>query len=211
MSELIVVGITGKARAGKDSVSNALATFRGCKRVALADGVRAAFNDLSGVTGEYFKTLTPEFNYRKALQTLGTEARWLTKSVRVWTEVAMTKIAYAHACHPKNDHLFVIPDVRYMLEVAHLMAVTHRLGGKFALMKVIRPNQPDIAECLHSSETEMEKIKPFCVITNSAGLPELCESACTWFDEIEATARPTIATIMREDLLPKVPDEEWQF
>ncbi len=164
---LIVIGVTGRARAGKDTVAGVLGLHHGFHRVALADGVRSALNDLSGPTGEFHKELSDEHNYRKALQILGTEARLLIPSTKLWTSLALCKIAYAAFGHPVKRKRFVIPDVRYLAEVAHLKAVVSRWGGRFYLLKVERPGSPFIAESSHSSELEVDKIEPDYTLWNT--------------------------------------------
>ena len=99
-NSLVVIGICGRARSGKDVAANALAIHRDCHRVALADGVRDALHSLSGMTGEFYKGLTPDHNYRRALQQLGTEARNKVNAPGLWVHLALAKIAYAALYFP---------------------------------------------------------------------------------------------------------------
>jgi hypothetical protein len=184
MSELVVIGIAGKARSGKDSVSGTLTSRRGFHRVALADGVRAAFNDLSGPTGEFYKDLTPEHNYRRALQTLGTEGRERAGYHNLWVGLTLTKIAYASSLHPNRRGRFVIPDVRFPFEVALLRDGVERLGGTFSLWEVFRPGHFTIAESSHASEAGLGDIEPDVTIYNESSLDDLARITLGATDEL---------------------------
>lgn len=78
MSEpLIVIGLTGVAESGKDTVAQMLAHHRyRFFRVALADTVRAMLRDLDGPTGAFTKELTRAgLTPRWAQQRIGGDAR----------------------------------------------------------------------------------------------------------------------------------------
>jgi hypothetical protein len=177
--ELIVIGLTGRARAGKDTAAQALCLHRGFTRLSLGDGVRSAFNELSGPSCEFHKELTPEHNYRRALQKLGAESRFATYNSRLWCSYLLAKIHYAWKVHPVSRNRFVVPDVRFPLEVAALLAGTKRWGGKFALVEVTRPASARIAESDHPSETAMEEsgILPDSTLINSGDIDHLVAEA----------------------------------
>lgn len=184
MSELIVIGITGKAGAGKDTAANALVQYRDCHRVALADGVRSAFGDLSGPTGQLYKELTGDFTYRRALQLLGTEARQRTANQRLWISLLLCKTAYLAGLHPVRRTRFVVPDVRYPLEVAGLKAAIHRWGGVFGLLKVTRTHRLEIPESNHSSETAIDDLPYDRAVLNDSCKHNLGNVACKFFDAV---------------------------
>lgn len=212
--ELTVIGITGKARSGKDTAAQALVMRRGFHRIGLADAVRSAFGDLSGQTGELFKELTGDHTYRKALQVLGTEGRLATKNPRLWSQVALAKIYYAWKLHPVSRSKFVIPDVRFLIEVATLTACVSRWGGAFHLIRIERPGCESIAESSHRSETEMAQLQPAVTIQNDASVQMLCDQIVSASEILCPTAGlASLAarySTMNDDLAPNSTDT-WGF
>ena len=105
----MLIGITGYARTGKDTVANRLVTEHEFTRIGFADKLKqlARMIDpeidqlLNIVTWEEVKQIT---RYRKLLQDLGNSAR-IVISDTVWIDAVMSNI---------NKHKnVVIPDVRY--------------------------------------------------------------------------------------------------
>lgn len=171
---LTVIGITGKARSGKDTTANILTSQFGCLRVALADGVRSAFRDLDGPTWEFSKEIE---GVRPVLQTLGTEAREDLSgeaSWKHWISHAMVKIRYASQFHAKPRLRFVIPDVRYQAEADLLRDQIESWGGTFRLWKIERPGSGlDGTAGRHRSETELDSIVPDVTIYNMGSISYL--------------------------------------
>lgn len=109
----MLIGITGYARVGKDTVANRLVTKYDFTRIGFADKLKqlARLIDpevdelLNIVTWEEVKQVT---KYRKLLQDLGNSAR-IVLGDTVWIDAVMTNI-------DKHQHV-VIPDVRYPNEL----------------------------------------------------------------------------------------------
>lgn len=154
---LVVIGIVGHARAGKDTVAKILGAHHGFHRVALADIVRMAFGSLDGPTWELHKDFSADFLPRRSLQLLGTEARDEVGSETLWCDVILAMIRYADRLHPRRINRFVIPDIRYPHEAVRLKAVVQSWGGTFEAWRV-RRNTPKIAESNHSSELFIDKV-----------------------------------------------------
>lgn len=185
---LIVVGITGRARSGKDAAATLLAAHRGCHRIALADGVRSAVADLGGPTGEFLKELTPSHNYRRALQLAGTEARDLANAPGLWVDLLLTKIAYAAYLHPVPRRRFAIPDVRYGHEESMIRHWVRRKQGVFAMLRLVRPGVDPIAESAHSSEAGVDGVPADRVIENSGSIADLQAAILESFDRAASFA-----------------------
>lgn len=183
MSNLIVIGICGQARSGKDTAAAALSLLRGCHRIALADGVREAFAGLSGPSAEFHKELNAEHNFRRALQTLGTEARNAANAPGLWVHLALTKINYASRLHPKPRTRFVIPDIRYRLEEAMLRHQVAQWRGRFGILRLTREGET-IPEAAHSSETEVGLVPCSETYHNDGTIEQLVAAACGFFDRI---------------------------
>lgn len=161
-----VVGITGYARSGKDSVAATLAG-RGYTRLALADGVRAAAERLNPIFDrrplstwlaalgwETTKTSVP--GVREYLQALGTEVGREMLGVDVWTRAAERRMW--------DGGRFVVPDVRFASEAAWVRS----FGG--TVWRVERPGVGPVNG--HSSESG-DGIEPDRVIVNGGSLADL--------------------------------------
>lgn len=108
-----LIGVTGRARAGKDTLAQILGYY-GYARVALADPLRRVIASLTGMTFEELVNSPDKelphpklggVSPRRAMQTLGTE--WGRDLIwqDLWVTHAMDQIAH----HPR----VVIPDVRF--------------------------------------------------------------------------------------------------
>ncbi len=180
---ITIIGIAGEAESGKDTAASFLVNQRGFTRVALADGVRSAFGDLSGPTGQFYKELNGDFTYRRALQLLGTEARIKARNARLWISLAFAKIVYAATIHPVRRRRFVIPDFRYPREEAAFRAYGMCGDVRFALIRVVRPGHGSIAE-RHSSETMIDGLTPDITIHNQWDVDRLGEMILRSHDEL---------------------------
>jgi hypothetical protein len=181
VTDLVVIGLCGKARSGKDTAAAALSLHRGCHRIALADGIREALASLSGPSGDFYKELTPEHNFRRALQTLGTEGRDAANCPGLWVDLALAKIWYAWRLHPVQRSRFVIPDIRYRHEAAMFRSQVARWGGRFGILGLIR-RDADIPESSHSSETEVSNVITNRDFYNESTVGKLILASVQFFD-----------------------------
>lgn len=173
---LVVVGVAGLARSGKDTIASILCLRHGFTRVALADGVRSAFDDIDGPTWELRKELEAAGQpCRRSLQLLGTECREDVGHPRLWIGLLLAKIAYLHRYHPVQRDRFVVPDIRFTaehLELSHDVVI--RLDGSFRLWKVQRDGAGltgDLSR--HSSESQIDSIPADFTLSNNGSVADL--------------------------------------
>lgn len=176
-----VIGLSGYARAGKDTVAGLL-WERGYKRLAFADALRNALYalnptvlstegvvgvkpyspvDLRSVIDEYgwdkAKTITPEV--RDLLQRMGTEVGREQFGPHFWVDMAFKTI------NESEHDLWVLSDVRFPNEYN---AVVDNDGFVF------RINRPGCGPANnHVSETALDGHGWHAIIDNNGGLSDL--------------------------------------
>lgn len=166
----MIIGVTGKKRAGKDTVAAYLEERHGFARVAFADPVKdlayrldpliefnKSFHDLQYVVdlvGWEDAKAVP--HVRQTLQRLGNEIREVL-GPEVWVDHAMIKAA--------RNKRTVISDVRYPNEASKIRAQ----GGR--VIKIIRPDQETTDT--HPSETGVDLISPDFTIVNDRSKEDL--------------------------------------
>jgi hypothetical protein len=187
MSDLIVIGICGRARSGKTTAANTLALYRGCHVVGLADGIREAFMGLSGPTAELHKELTEAHNFRRMLQTLGTESRNAVNAPGLWVHLVLAKIHYLSQIHPVPRLAFVIPDIRYRHEESMIRFQVARWRGRFGVLKLIRP-AAGIPEADHSSERDVDNVPCHGEYRNDGTIEQLIDFSCNFFDLVSVSS-----------------------
>lgn len=172
-----VIGLAGRAGAGKDTAASGLVAMRGFRRIALADGVKSAFDDLSGPTREAHKAVP---SIRRAWQLLGTEHREAAGAPGLWVHLLIAKASYAHA--ELGWRRFVVPDLRFPMEASMLWHWCESRGHAFRCYRVDRPDLGPIAEGGHASERLVDSVPVDDVLVN-AGTPwRLAELAVARFD-----------------------------
>ena len=144
----MIIGLTGAAGVGKDTIADWLEVRHGFRRIALADPIREALCAMFGLSMNVFKPGIKEQvipwlgkSPRELMQTLGTE--WGRRMVAhdLWLRVAQNKIASAGQNH------IVITDIRFENEVTWL----RNLGGKVWIIQ--RDNAPSVRQ--HVSEASV--------------------------------------------------------
>lgn len=184
-----IIGLSGKKRAGKDTVAETLIAEYGFKRFAFADVMKRAMITLdpivtplpgNGVTLAAINAATyglprltdvitvygwerakeiPEV--RRLLQVFGTEVGREMFGQDFWVAQTMQRVL-------RHDGPVVITDVRFPNE---LDAVTLAPGGL-----VVRINRPGMTHVdTHPSETALDDISFVETITNDGTLEELAE------------------------------------
>lgn len=172
----MIIGISGHARNGKDTVADYLVLCFGFEKRSFAKPLKEACKIIFDWTEDHVNGKLKEvedtrwgITPRLAMQLLGTE--WGQKCLcenslsfarttgrNLWVNRCLIDVA------GKN---IVIPDVRF----PHEAQAIKDLGGK--IIKVIRPGYEGNSN--HASETEMAKITPDYNIVNNGTVDQLRE------------------------------------
>ena len=150
MAQPGIIGLTGLARSGKDTIADHLATTYGYRQVSLADGVRTAALNLDplvqancverlSVTVERdgWEVAKQFPDVRRLLQRLGTEAGWMMHGQGLWLDYAGKSITV-------GDKI-VVSDIRF----DHEATWVRRFAGQ--LWRVVRPEHAPVSTA-HLSE-----------------------------------------------------------
>lgn len=168
----LVLGLTGYARSGKDTVGGFLEADHGFWRGAFAEGVREALLaldpripvgcDEDSLLSEIVREVgwddakaVPEV--RRLLQRMGTEAGWRMHGDRLWVD-RLLRTAPA-------DRDLVITDLRF----GHEAAAVRELGG--FLVRVVRPGVGPVNG--HVSETFTDELRADTVVRNDGTLEDM--------------------------------------
>ena len=171
MNNPILVGLTGYAGTGKDTV-RAILEAEGATGFAFADPMRGMLRELLTSTGiddawmdqrELKEQVIPALgvSYRQMMQRLGTEwGRGLANDM--WLRLAD---AYMAGQQKLGEVAFVVSDVRFENEAQWV----RNHGG--VIWRVHRVQATPVQG--HVSETELDNIKPDVTIHNSTTLDDL--------------------------------------
>lgn len=169
-----IIGLTGRARSGKDSVGGMLRNTFGFKTLAFADPIRQMLAAGLGLTPGHFEGKLKEEvidwlgkSPRQLMQTLGTEWGRSLISPTIWLDIAERKTLQYNA----DRFNVVITDVRFDNEAS----LIRKMGGE--VWHIYRPGQA-INDSAHVSEAGVT----FCTedrrIDNDGSLADL-------FNEVE--------------------------
>lgn len=166
----MIIGLTGYAQAGKDSVANILVDHYGYQRIAFADPIRKLLYEMNpivkdggyrvqGVVDGYgwdvAKTAFPEV--RTMLQSLGVGAR-KTFGDMFWVQQALRQVHF--------EGNFVITDVRYPNEAKAIREYDDSQIWRIKRSGVLPVNA-------HASETAMDGEKVDQIFLNNGTLDDL--------------------------------------
>jgi len=147
-----LIGLAGKARAGKDTINMTLQEFKNTGCYGFADPLRRAASEMFGLPVEEFYGAFPDreeevtywgFSRREMLQLLGTEC-----ARNVFRNDFWIRRAELHLTQLKCDTEFtmVITDVRFNNEASWI----RKLGG--VIVHIERPDSEEIESNQHASE-----------------------------------------------------------
>ena len=148
-----LIGLTGKARSGKDTVGSYLAEEHGYRTYAMASPIKEACRVMFGwddrhLHGDLKEVIDPVYGVtpREAMQKLGTEFGRGMINTKLWELRAGQEILKA------SNHLVVVTDIRFDNEAE----LIKKLGG--VVINIERPNRDEIKGVkAHQSE---KGIKP---------------------------------------------------
>jgi hypothetical protein len=148
----MIIGITGKAGAGKDTIADYLVSNHNYTKIALADPIKRLVKDVFVLSDkevydrvEREKPMTQWNNWsvRKLLQYIGTEA--IRKNIDDYVWVKHLWFTIEPKLKENPDLNFVIPDIRFPNELDYLNRnvpprtfSTGETYGQFESWKVIR-------------------------------------------------------------------------
>jgi hypothetical protein len=164
-----LIGITGKARAGKDTIATHLAHTHAFTRIAFADPLKLAAQQMFGLTNTQTwddnlkETVIPMWGLspRQIFQRLGTDAMRGTFGQDVWLRRFV--LSY-HILRDTDD--VVVPDVRFDNEAM----LIKDMGG--TLIQVIRGDGLRGDDGIHASEAGVV-VSPDIVIVNQGSIADL--------------------------------------
>jgi hypothetical protein len=185
----MIIGITGKARNGKDSVGQVLVQDYGFVQHSFAAALKSLLRDINPIVDKYGNHIQSYLQFldgnwealkenpdaggevRRLLQELGTRIRALNDSF--WLEVVKNQVL---ADLSVGD--VVITDVRFVNEEAAIRNWAKSLGTEAYIIRVVRPGITfmDGTTAAHVSETELLHIQDNIVIYNDGSLEELREA-----------------------------------
>lgn len=173
---MLLIGISGKARTGKDTVARHLVKQYGFHQLAFADPIVDGLIEMLGIPAEYRSTKKEEqipgfpFSYRIAAQTLGTEwGRGLCPSI--WIRVMEKRISE----FSDGMDRIVISDVRFENEASWI----RDLGF---LWHVERQDAPEARP--HISENGVKPLPGEPTIRNDDDLSWVEQQVDGLFDDI---------------------------
>ena len=166
-----LIGLAGKAGAGKDTVADYLWEKEGAIKIAFADPLRLAASAIFGLSVESFldrdlKEAEVEYwgiSRRDMCQLLGTEATKPVFGDNIW----LKRWFLSYSAVRDTDHV-VVPDVRFDVEADAI----RNLGG--TLIHIARPGaRLSGAAGEHSSEAGIELRDGDMYLSNSGSVEEL--------------------------------------
>lgn len=203
----MIVGLSGYARSGKDTLATFLVKDHGFERIAFADALRDmlyALNPLTTVRDrterrayvDYVQDIVDEYGWewakensdiRLLLQRLGTEAGRHVLGENIWVDAAMAKV--------KPGGRFVFTDVRFPNEAKAIW----RAGGQ--LVRIRRPGFEPVNA--HPSETALDGYQFDRIVVNRYELGYLQSAAArlvaAWPDGTLSDQAGTMADPLRRE------------
>jgi hypothetical protein len=177
---MIVIGLCGRAGAGKNAVATALVRRHGFSEMAFADPIYSGLSAMCGIPVETLKNRAtkelpiPWFggvSPRRALQTLGTE--WGRQMIAddLWVRLALRRL---DELRESGSPGAVVTDVRFDNEAS---ALREWATGMAQVWQVCRQSAPIIeaGAAAHSSEAGISATAIDAVIHNDGTLQTLAE------------------------------------
>lgn len=165
----MLIGLSGKAGSGKDTVAEYLAKQHEFVPLAFADPVKKGLMAMFGIDKRWFadpelkETDIPEIGTspRILMQTLGTEWGRNLIDEDIWVDAVRRKVLAL------DSYDVVVTDVRFDNEAA----LIQELGG--TLITVVRPETKDVGIYGHSSESGLTSSFGSLILKNVGTKEEL--------------------------------------
>lgn len=176
----MVIGITGHARAGKDTVADYLVDCYGFRKIAFADRLKQVCQIVFGFTKEDVYEHQNGTNKDTWMERIGTTPRHVLPYVgtdlfrneiekmfpKIGKNVWIEGVKRTMESNTSIPH-WILSDVRFQNEVEWI----REQGGM--VIRIVRSNKK--RQDTHVSETEWEQIKTDVVLTNEGSIDRLYE------------------------------------
>lgn len=168
----MIIGLSGYAGSGKDTVANYLVDDKGFVRVAFADAIKEALLKLNPILENGLRLNENVIKYgweptkartetRRLMQVFGTEVGRNMFGSAFWVDMAFSKTMR----HYPEDTNFVIPDVRFQNEADMIK----ERGGR--VWRIERDGIEPVNS--HSSETALDDYDFDLILRNNHSLETL--------------------------------------
>lgn len=189
----MIIGIVGKAGAGKDSIADRLVAKHSFRRDSLAAPLKRCVQDIFGISDAFMTDRGlreadlprwPGWTTRKLLQFVGTELFRQQIHPDVWARSLCYRILRESA-----EIDWVIPDVRF--ENEHLVLSTV-FGDSYRLWHVVRPGHNGAPSGIpgHASEQWAPSDADAAYLLNSSDLLALAEGVDALLEAERRASRP---------------------
>lgn len=181
VGEFKLIGLTGQAGCGKDTVAQILCGTQEFRRIALADPIKRGISEMfrlheSYLTNRDLKEIphkdlcgkTPRY----LMQSLGTEWGRNCIDLQVWLKIAQKEINYIKGIAESQTTYIrgiVVSDVRFEGESRWI----RDQGGE--MWHIVRPNNPHKIDQTHDSEAGVSVWPLDKVIINDGDIDDLFE------------------------------------
>jgi hypothetical protein len=190
VNKVIILGLTGKKRSGKDTVADYLINNYGFTKLSFAEPLKKVCVELFDLSDNQVNGSDKEkeivdsrwgYSARQLMQIIGTELfrnnlpKYMRlgyqladnpadNSINIWVHILHKKII---SLQEKGINYFVISDVRFLDEINLIQS----LGGY-----IIKLNRVNDSNDTHISETELDNTKFEYNIENNGTIDELYKS-----------------------------------
>jgi hypothetical protein len=164
----MIIGLTGYAQSGKDSVASVLIEKYGFERVAFADPIKSFLMELNPVLETGYRLRETVNDYGWELAKAKTEVRRLLQATGMAARTALGQdiwVLCALRAISDNNQSYVITDVRFDNEARMIK----NLNGQ--LWRVERPGVGPVND--HVSETTIQEFEVSQTFLNSGTLEDL--------------------------------------
>jgi hypothetical protein len=182
-----LIGITGKAGSGKDTLADAAIRDFGAAKYNFALPIKQALNAMFGWTMEMWddrdwkEAPVPWLGKspRVLAQTLGTE--WGRELINpdLWTLIGMDRY-WKHVQSGRTEP-FIIADVRFDNEAQAI----HKLGG--VVIQVVRPAQSEIQTSSHRSEGGVNQDLVDHIVYNDSSMERYVRNTLPFLKQVSDT------------------------
>ena len=169
----MIIGLTGRAFSGKDTVGIYLARAHNFSCIAFADPIRDALISALYLDPRVFRTESKETiidwigkSPRELMQSLGTEWGRVLVRPSLWVDITERRIREALRA---GDSDITITDVRFPGEAEMI----RRLGG--SIWRIVRPGAATTAHAGHASEREVDALDVDRTLVNEGTLEQIYE------------------------------------